>query len=134
MKPLNWVRFLVGQWRIMKITNVISCARMDPEAKAKWLAQLRAPDAKQARGSLRTEDGMCCLGHLCQVIAPESWGVNQRGEVGFAYEHLGRLGFPDAFFLREINLADEASEFLVRCNDNTRNTLPEIADWIEENL
>jgi hypothetical protein len=41
---------------------------MDPTIKAAWLAALRNPEAKQARGQLRKEDAMCCLGVLCEVV------------------------------------------------------------------
>lgn len=47
--------------------------KMNSELKAKWVAALRDPRRKQGNGWLRTEDGMCCLGVLCDVIDPSQW-------------------------------------------------------------
>jgi len=47
---------------------------MDKELQAKWVAALRSGQYRQAKGTLKTEDGlMCCLGVLCAIQ-----GVNWR--------------------------------------------------------
>lgn len=48
---------------------------MNPRVKALWLARLRDPASKQARGQLMTNEGMCCLGHLCEIHRQETDGI-----------------------------------------------------------
>lgn len=38
-----------------------------------WVARLRDPDAKKAKGQLREGDGFCCLGHACDVSGLGTW-------------------------------------------------------------
>jgi hypothetical protein len=37
----------------------------------KWIAALRSGEYSQDRGALRTDDGFCCLGVLCDVMGAE---------------------------------------------------------------
>lgn len=46
--------------------------KMNPVVKAKWLARLRAPDAKQCQGVLHGDDGFCCLGVLTDIYIQEA--------------------------------------------------------------
>ncbi len=46
---------------------------MNPEWKAKWLEALRSGRYTQIKGQLRTDAGFCCLGVLCDLVAPEAW-------------------------------------------------------------
>ena len=45
--------------------------RMNPEAKAKWLAALRSGEYTRATGALKNRDGYCCLGVLCEALSVE---------------------------------------------------------------
>lgn len=94
---------------------------MDAEAKAKWIAALRGGKYKQAQGALRAAHGFCCLGVLCDVIAPEEWdgGVFRAQEVFLPEPLSNDIGGKD------IDLAE--------MNDSGLS-FAEIADWIEENL
>jgi hypothetical protein len=55
---------------------------MNPEIKAQWTAALRSGEYQQSEGKLRTDDGYCCLGVLCdlavkaKVIGEPHWGDN----------------------------------------------------------
>ena len=40
---------------------------MNADVKALWVAALRSGDYTQAKRYLRTDDGHCCLGVLCEV-------------------------------------------------------------------
>lgn len=40
---------------------------MDPKVKSLWTAALRSGEYQQAKGYLRTDDGYCCLGVLCDI-------------------------------------------------------------------
>lgn len=44
---------------------------MKPEVKKKWLEALRSGKYKQDRGYLKTDEGYCCLGVLCDVYRKE---------------------------------------------------------------
>lgn len=41
---------------------------MKPEIKEKWVAALRSGEYTQATGYLRTKEGFCCLGVLCDIV------------------------------------------------------------------
>lgn len=42
---------------------------MNPEVKAEWVAALRSGEHKQTTGHLKDDNGMCCLGVLCDIAA-----------------------------------------------------------------
>jgi hypothetical protein len=44
---------------------------MNPDVKAKWLAELRSGKFAQTRNKLKKPDGFCCLGVLCDIYARE---------------------------------------------------------------
>src|SRR5262245_31380399 len=120
-----------------------------------WIAKLRDPAAKQTRGVLRSDDGQCCLGVLCDVAGLE---YRKLGEPG-SYEYVGPVaggtyqteppkcvahsvglstsgnleggweGVPDAAF----GDVSEDYQNLVYLNDDTRWSFRQIADLIEKN-
>jgi hypothetical protein len=45
---------------------------MNAEIKARWIAALLSGEYEQAVGALRTADGYCCLGVLCDLHAKET--------------------------------------------------------------
>lgn len=60
---------------------------MDSSLKQKWVRALRSGKYTQATGALRTEDGFCCLGVLCDVYDPELWQVTgDDQDVGWNYK------------------------------------------------
>lgn len=53
---------------------------MKPEIKEQWMNALRSGEYSQTRGFLRTSDGFCCLGVLCDLYSKETgtkWGEYQ---------------------------------------------------------
>jgi hypothetical protein len=40
---------------------------MDTKVKALWTAALRSGEYEQTKGYLRTDEGYCCLGVLCEI-------------------------------------------------------------------
>jgi len=65
---------------------------MDAGVKERWVAALRSGKYKQTSGFLRTEDGYCCLGVLCDIHDAEridtKWiqeTCTETGEVNCAY-------------------------------------------------
>ncbi len=104
---------------------------MKPEVKTKWLAALRSGQYPQARGRLRSSDGYCCLGVLCDIVDPTQW--NGRNEYGPDT----KTGFPDFAVYEaaglEIRVVNDTIERLAHMNDNG-STFPEIAAHIEAQL
>jgi hypothetical protein len=47
---------------------------MNTEIKAKWVAALRSGKYRQAKHVLKGDDGMCCLGVLCDLYIQETEG------------------------------------------------------------
>jgi hypothetical protein len=48
--------------------------KMNPAYKDAWTSALRSGKYQQVQGALRRSDtGMCCLGVLCDVVAPKDW-------------------------------------------------------------
>jgi len=45
---------------------------MNPQIKQKWVSALRSGDYQQTQEHLRTEDGFCCLGVLCDLYGKEN--------------------------------------------------------------
>lgn len=50
--------------------------RMDPKWKKRWVKALRSGKYKQDTGQLKSNEGFCCLGVLCDVVSkyPKSGG------------------------------------------------------------
>lgn len=46
---------------------------MNKEIKGKWIAALKSGKYKQAIGGLKSDNGYCCLGVLCDIVNPEGW-------------------------------------------------------------
>jgi hypothetical protein len=46
---------------------------MDANVKRIWVAALRSGKYQQAQAHLRTEDGFCCLGVLCDIYGKDLW-------------------------------------------------------------
>ena len=50
---------------------------MDSNLKQKWVRALRSGKYTQATGALRTDDGFCCLGVLCDVYDSDKWKTKE---------------------------------------------------------
>lgn len=47
--------------------------KLDPEVKKRWLEALRSGKYSQGKGALRSPEGFCCLGVLCDALDPSQW-------------------------------------------------------------
>lgn len=61
---------------------------VDYELIRQWDAWLRDPEHKQTNGTLRNDDGYCCLGGLCEVAGAEWrrgywWNATKASEAEF---------------------------------------------------
>lgn len=104
---------------------------MDAELKERWVAALRSGKYPQGRDNLREpEGGFCCLGVLCDLVAPGGWRVSWDGTY---YTHQG-YGATNPELYRPLGVTADAEAELIDMNDSEEKTFTEIADWIEENL
>lgn len=116
------------------------------ELKDKWLTALRSGEYSQTTGTLRDENGMCCLGVLCDIIDPTGWCGNPEDVAYDNQKHsLGHIVYGEHFFdeimakpkdlysLLPVNYVE-----LVNRNDGHAYYEPhnfsEMADWIEDNV
>lgn len=105
---------------------------MDKELKQTWVDNLLSGKYKQTQGELHNDEGFCCLGVLCDVVAPEDWvkdgtiytnKVNDQNRVGTLSDH----------FLVRVGLSSVGAGLLAHLND-LGNSFEFIAKYIEENL
>jgi len=56
---------------------------MNPQIKQKWVSALRSGDYQQGQNYLRTDNGFCCLGVLCDLYIKENnveWNLANNGQ------------------------------------------------------
>lgn len=114
---------------------------MNADVKKKWLDALRSGKYQQGYGRLRTnEGGYCCLGVLCDVLAPEDWVKTEPDNSGQHWEHkVSRCYLPNSITQQaEIPTCRPGSTLLTEGELATLNDkgcgFEEIAQWIEVNL
>jgi hypothetical protein len=125
--------------------------KMNPEVKAAWVAALRSGERQQDVGSLRTENGYCCLGVLCDLHAKATGGYWNGPPSTFSgrYRYLNDSStlpsivrdwadLPDGNPIIGEAVAAEDGQFhdypAATFNDEFGYTFNQIADLIEENL
>ena len=100
--------------------------------KEQWLKDLRSGEFEQGRGKLCSEERQyCCLGVLAERVAVK------KELIGYKYHYTfsdNECAMPWAGMVPDNIIDDDAMVYLVRMNDNDRNTFDEIADWIEANV
>ena len=104
---------------------------MKKELETMWAAALRSGKYKQTKGALRTDEGYCCIGVLCDLVDPAGW--HSKDSSGFYpwgnHAYTGNIPFL---------IADEIGarahvEWLPTLNDRGK-TFEEIAVLIEAGL
>ena len=111
---------------------------MNQQIKEKWLNALRSGEYSQTRGFLRTIEGFCCLGVLCDLYAKET-GTEWKDNYDFANSSfLGELAtLPEKVMkwsgLKEPNPYSENWGSLASLNDEGKE-FTKIADVIEKYL
>ena len=97
---------------------------MDKKLKKKWVKALRSGQYQQTHGQLRTEEGYCCLGVLCDVMDPTQWKGKK--------DHFKWDG---ALLLLPSDKVLSGNDQTILSNKNDEyESFGMIADWIEENL
>lgn len=116
--------------------------KLDPEFKAKWLAELRSGKHKQGRNTMydTATDGLCCLavaGLVCGLSKDEMAGVDiitqrLRNDVPEKKLALSKKA-ADLHYPEMLAAMDSVGKDLAEMNDDGKS-FSEIADWIETNL
>ena len=112
---------------------------MNPQIKQKWVSALRSGDYQQGRNYLRTDNGFCCLGVLCDLYGKENnveWNFVNNGH-NYEFEEF------ESYLPSSVRkwagvegynfLVNNGTETLSELND-TGSTFEQIADFIEEHL
>ena len=110
---------------------------MNQQVKEKWLSSLRSGDYKQTRLHLRTDNGFCCLGVLCDLYGKEhnvEWKLMNNNHFYVFQDETATLPLS---VIECAGVEDDNPEIcetpLSRLNDNG-STFNEIADLIEKHL
>jgi hypothetical protein len=114
------------------------------ELKKRWVESLRSGNYKQTPGRLKTDDGYCCLGVLCELsshfhgwTSPLVESHNNKITRSYLPSFSNCSSYGRSFLPEEVEraavLPNEVSHRLVRMND-TGSTFAEIADYIDANL
>lgn len=110
--------------------TVLTQQKVD-ENRTKWLGALRSGEYKQTRRRLRRylleseEYVHCCLGVLCDVIAPRAWNPLEI--------HDGVSGvMPSARIKEAVGLSNGEADGLALFNDTHHWDFLRIADWLED--
>ena len=112
---------------------------MNPQIKQKWVSALRSGDYQKTQCYLRTDDGFCCLGVLCDLYGKENnveWNLVNNGH---NYEFQDRESYLPSSVKKWAGVEDsnpfvnDGESTLVSLND-TGCTFEQIADVIEKQL
>jgi hypothetical protein len=108
---------------------------MNQTIKQQWVAALRSGQYKQGKGKLRRAssegDLYCCLGVLCDLLAPNEWKKVEPYDY-YAIDELG--AFLPGALRRSVGLDGATESELVHMNDSSGSSFAKIASWIEERL
>ena len=92
-----------------------------------WIEALRSGEYRQARGTLRTQDGrFCCLGVACEISGIDKWEFNGNS---YSYDH--NYSGMSARVCDHIGFPLSGQGRLIQMNDNQGATFQEIADYLE---
>lgn len=96
--------------------------------KQEWIEALRSGKYKQGVKYLRYNEEFCCLGVLCDLVAPTAW---QKHDCWDFYYNDGIEGYLPPSVIDKVGLFSNQENKLAVMNDNGK-TFEEIADYIEK--
>lgn len=104
-------------------------ATMVPLVKEQWVRKLKSNKYIKSRRVYKTDyNCFCPIGLLLDILNPEGW----RQYKGSWYNNLGI--YSDQRFFEKTGLTWDNFSQITKMNDFTTMTLPEIGQWVEENL
>jgi hypothetical protein len=111
-------------------------AKMNKEWKAKWVSALRSDRYQQDTGYLRTDDGYCCLGVLCDLVDPQGWERHP----GLCWDHTGGQGVLPGGVIEVAGIQPATPDPIIggvklsALNDSGEWSFDQLADLIEREL
>lgn len=99
---------------------------MKAALKKRWIAALCSGKYQQARNGLRTTQGFCCLGVLCDLIDSTKW---HRAE-GRDWQYDNRGAYIPSEIREPLGLSDQDENRLACMNDTEKKSFKEIAAYI----
>ncbi len=123
---------------------------MNSQIKQQWIRALKSSHYQQTTKYLRTEQGFCCLGVLCDLYAKEhddvDWDVSNVDDVDYEFLNAAQvlpekvmkwaglsIDQKDPYYVVADEETRERHIYLSTVNDNG-STFKEIAQLIEEHL
>ena len=104
------------------------------ELRTRWIEALRSDEYSQGRGNLKCAEcgpdeaaDFCCLGVLCDLVAPEKW--TEKEDDYFLFE--GKADYPPSDVLDLVGLTLTQAQELATFNDAENYTFNQIADFLE---
>lgn len=86
------------------------------ENRKKWVEALRSGKYTQGTHALRwvSDDSMCCLGVLCDVVAPDSWVKGDESGQSQYWGHIYSIttGVPQSLLTNKVGLTDNTGAFI----------------------
>jgi len=67
---------------------------MNPQIKQKWVSALRSGEYQQGQYCLRTDNGFCCLGVLCDLYGKENnveWEPSTHYKNAYAFQDMATI-------------------------------------------
>jgi hypothetical protein len=116
---------------------------MDPKWKKRWVKALRSGKYKQDVGQLKSNQGFCCLGVLCDVVTKtKDGGGTWDSTNSFNFKNTSGHGCIPRALVDFVGLVDTNPEVasggkkrdLATWNDDHRFTFEQIANIIEREL
>lgn len=114
--------------------------KMNPEIKAKWVADLRSGKFAQGRrilcqfGVKDEQPKFCCLGVLATQVGGKTPTVRDDSFTMFSSGGEYPLHHWQTVLEQQTHISLEAVSKCIRMNDEQGKTFSEIADWVEANL
>jgi hypothetical protein len=115
--------------------------KMKPKWKKLWIAALRSGKYGQTQGNLASPGlkKMCCLGVLCDIVAPYDWaGVSTKstfvGKRKRVRRHRDTWAIPGQMVESKVMLSGILPAGSLSYMNDNGVSFDEIADWIEVNL
>jgi len=119
---------------------------MKKEIADKWVAALKSGKYEQSRLRLKTSEGYCCLGVLCDISGLGKWEVDERGIDKIVYKYVKENDTAETALLSStvtdwagmINHAGQLPievigvKYLFQLNDSGKMNFNQIADIIEK--
>jgi hypothetical protein len=113
---------------------------MNPQIKQKWVDALRSGEYQQTQNYLRTDNGFCCLGVLCDLYGKENnveWEPSTHSKNAYMFQNMA-TGLPLSVMewvgVEGYNPLVNGGPFTLAELNDKGSTFNEIADVIEKQL